>query len=106
MRRIMCAGYVVFLEEGLNHRNHNGISLFYYVHVLQRCGDAKYISIKKSTPTPRTDAGVALVSEVQCIISIKDSEGSMPVIAPAPMADAARRMKSKTKQDLPTLHPP
>jgi hypothetical protein len=50
---------------------------FYYEHVSQRCGEAKSISIKKSTPTPCTDAGVAFLSVVKYIISIKDREGSM-----------------------------
>jgi len=45
MRRAICAGYVVLLEDGLYYRKHNGIMLFYYLHVSQRCGDAKSISI-------------------------------------------------------------
>jgi hypothetical protein len=55
---------------------------------------------------PWTDAGVAFVSGVQYVISIKDSEGSMLVSAHASTVYAVWRMKSKTQQDLPTLHPP
>jgi len=40
------------------------------------------------------------------VISIKDSEGSILVSAHAFTVYAVRRIKSKTKQDLPTLHPP
>jgi hypothetical protein len=65
------------------YRKHNRIMLLYYKHVSQRCGEAKFISISKSTPTPRTDAGVTFVSAVQCIISIKDSDGSILVSAHA-----------------------
>jgi len=43
---------------------------------------------------------------VQCIISIKDSEGSILVSAHASTVYAVGRIKSKTKQELPTLHPP
>jgi hypothetical protein len=52
------------------------------------------------------EAGVAFVYGVQCIISIKDSEGSILVSAHASTVYAVGRIKSKTKQDLPTLHPP
>jgi hypothetical protein len=52
---------------------------FYYEHVSQRCGEAKSISIWKSTPTPWTDADVAFLPGVQCIIYIKDTEDTMLV---------------------------
>jgi len=51
---------------------------FFYEHISQRYGKAKYISIEKSTPTQET-----LVSGVQRIISINNSEGSMLVSAHA-----------------------
>jgi hypothetical protein len=97
MRRVMCAGYVDLVEDRLYYRKHNGIRLFYYLHVLQRCGDAKYISIKKSTPTPRTDAGVAFVSAVQYVLSIKDSGCIMLGSAHASSVYAVCKIKSKTK---------
>jgi hypothetical protein len=50
-----------------------------------------------------TDAGVAFVSAVQYIMSIKDSEGSILVSAYASTVYAVRRMKWKTKQILHTL---
>jgi hypothetical protein len=54
-----------------------GISLCYFANVSQRYGEAKYISVYKSTPTPYTDAGVVFFSCVQYIISVRDSEGNM-----------------------------
>jgi hypothetical protein len=44
-----------------------------------------------------TDAGVAFVYGVQCIISIKNSEGSILVSAHASTVYAVGRIKSKTK---------
>jgi hypothetical protein len=44
------------------------------------------------------DTGVAFVSAVQYIISIKDSEGRMLVSAHASTVYAVWRIKSKTKQ--------
>jgi len=84
MRRAICAVYVERWEDRLYYRKHNGITHFYYEHVSQRCGEVKYISIQKSTPTPWADAGVAFVSGVEYIIPIKDSEGCMLVSAHAP----------------------
>jgi hypothetical protein len=46
---------------------------------------------------PRTDAGVAFVSAVKYIISIKDSEDSMLVGAHESTVYAVWRIKSKTK---------
>jgi len=91
--------------DGLYYRKHNRIRLFYYLHVSQRCGDAKSISIKKLTPTPRTDAGVAFVSAVQYVVSIKDSEGSMLGSAHASSVYAVCKIKSKTKQPLRNVLP-
>jgi hypothetical protein len=54
---------------------------------------------KKSTTMPWTDAGVAFVYGVQCIISMKDSEGCILVSAHASTVYAVGRIKSKTKQD-------
>jgi hypothetical protein len=51
-----------------------------------------------------TDAGVAFVSAVQHI-SINDSKGSMLVSAHASTVYAVWRIKSKTKQMLPTVRP-
>jgi hypothetical protein len=51
------------------------------------------------------DAGVAFVSAVQYIISIKDSEGSILVSTHAYTVNAVRRIKTKTKQILPTVLP-
>jgi hypothetical protein len=56
-------------------------------------------------PIPRTDAGVAFVYAVKYIISIKNSEGSMLVSAHASAVYAVWRIKSKTKQILPTELP-
>jgi hypothetical protein len=52
---------------------------------------------------PWTDAGVAFLSGVQYIMSIKDSEGSMLVGANASTVYVVWRIKSKTKQILPTV---
>jgi hypothetical protein len=52
------------------------------------------------------DAGVALVSTVKYAISIKVSKDSMLIGAHASTVYAVGRIKSKTKQDLPRLHPP
>jgi hypothetical protein len=79
MRRAICAVYIERWEDTLYYRKHNANAQFYYEHVSQRCGEAKSTWNNKSTPTPKTDAGVALVSSVQYIISIKDSEGSKQV---------------------------
>jgi hypothetical protein len=51
------------------------------------------------------NAGVASVYGVQCTITIKDSEGSILVSAHVSTVYGVRRIKTKTKQDLPTLHP-
>jgi hypothetical protein len=56
-------------------------------------------------PTLWTDAGIDFVSPVQYIIYIKDSEGSMLVSAHASAVYAVWRVKSKTKQILPSLLP-
>jgi hypothetical protein len=45
----------------------------------------------------KIDAGVAFVSDVQYVIFIKDSEGSMLVSAHASTVYAVCRIKSKTK---------
>jgi hypothetical protein len=71
---------------------------------LKRCGEGKSIPISKSTPTPRTDAGVAFMSGVQYVILIKGNEGSILVSAHACTVYAVWRIKSKTKQMLPTVH--
>jgi hypothetical protein len=62
---------------------------------------AVYIELRM----PWTDAGVAFVSAVQYIISIKDSEGSMLVSEHASTVYAVWRKKSNTKQILPTVFP-
>jgi hypothetical protein len=100
MRRTICAVYNERWEDRLYYRKNNGITQFDYEHVSQRCGEPKSTSISKSTPTPWTDAGVAFVFGVQCIISVKDSEGSILVSAHASTLYAVGRIKSKTKQDL------
>jgi hypothetical protein len=105
MRRATCAVYVERLEDHLYYRKHNVIMQFYYEYVSQRCGEAKSISIWKSTPTPWTDAGVAFVYAVQDIVSIKNSEGSMLVSAHAPTVYTVWTIKSKTKQILQTIFP-
>jgi hypothetical protein len=105
VRRATCAVYFERWEDRLYYRKYNRIAQFYYELVSQRRGEAKSVSIKKSTPTSWTDAGVAFVSGVQCIISIKDSEGSMLVTAHASAVYAVWRIKSKTKQILPTVLP-
>jgi hypothetical protein len=51
----------------------------------------------------KIDAGVAFVSDVQYVVSIRDSEGSMLVSAHASTIYAVGRIKSKTKQILPTV---
>jgi hypothetical protein len=83
MRRVICAVYVERWQDSLYYRKYNGITQFYYEHVSQRCGEAKHISISKSTPTSWTDAAVAFVFAVQYIISIKYRAGSMLVSAHA-----------------------
>jgi hypothetical protein len=45
----------------------------------------------------KIDAGVAFVSAIQYVISIKDSEGSMLVRAQACTVYAVRIIKSKTE---------
>jgi hypothetical protein len=102
------ATYEVHLESWEDHlyyRKHYGITQFYYEHVSQPCGEAKSISIWKSTPTLWTDAGVAFVYAVQNIITIKDSEGRMLVSAHAPTVYTVWRIKSKTVQILKTVFP-
>jgi hypothetical protein len=47
----------------------------------------------------------SLLSGVQCIISIKESEGTKLVSEHASTVYAVRRIKSKTKQILPTVLP-
>jgi hypothetical protein len=53
----------------------------------------------------KIDAGVAFVSAVKCIVSIKGSDGSMLVSAHASTAYAVSRIKSKTKQIISTVLP-
>jgi hypothetical protein len=52
------------------------------------------------------DASVAFASGAQYIISIRESEGSMLVSAHTPTVYAVGRIKSKTKQILPTVFQP
>jgi hypothetical protein len=50
----------------------------------------------------KIDAGAAVLSTIQYIISMKDSGSCILVSAYASTVYAVRRMKSKTKQILPT----
>jgi hypothetical protein len=92
-------------QDRLYCTKHNEILQCYFAHASQRWGEAKSVSIQNSTPTPWNDAGVAFVSGVHYIISIKDSEGSMLVSAHESTVYAVWRIKPKTKQILPTVLP-
>jgi hypothetical protein len=105
MRTTICPVYDERWEDRLWYRKQNGIAQLFYEHVSNHCGEAKSISILKSTPTPWTDAGVDFVSAEQYIIYIKNSEGSMLVIAHASTVYAVWRIKSKMKLILPTVLP-
>jgi hypothetical protein len=54
-------------------------------------------------PTSWTDAGVAYVSALKYVVSIKDSEGSMLVSAHTSTVYAVWGIKWKTKYILPTV---
>jgi hypothetical protein len=95
MRRAICAVHVEFWEDCLYYRKHDGIAQCYFELLSQQFGEAKFISVEKSSPTPWTGAGVGFFSGVQYIIRVKGSEGFILGCAHASTTYGMLRIKSK-----------